>query len=58
MELVRNPADDGGAQLYVQSAAQVGNAKSYVQRYVGAYEQTSGLLISPLNQVSQPISQY
>jgi len=58
MELVRNPADDGGAQLYVQAAAQVGNAKSYVQRYVGAYEQTSGLLISPLNQVSQTTSQY
>ena len=51
MELVGNPADDGAAQLYVQAAAQVGNAKSYVQRYVGAYEQTSGVLISPLNQL-------
>jgi len=51
MELVCNPNDDGAAQLYVQAAAQVGDAKSYVQRYVGAYERTSGVLISPLNQL-------
>jgi len=51
MELVSNPADDGAAQLYVQAAAQVGDAKSYVQRYVGAYEQTSGTLLFPLNRI-------
>lgn len=55
LEVSRDP-DPGHASwfsLYLCSAAQVGNAKSYIQRYVGAYtDQLGARVIAPLSEAS------
>ncbi len=55
LEVSRDP-DPGHASwfsLYLCSAAQVGNAKSYIQRYVGAYtDQLGAQVIAPLSEAS------
>lgn len=55
LEVSRDP-DPGHASwysLYLCSAAQVGNAKAYVQRFVGAYtDQLGARVIAPLSEAS------
>lgn len=43
LELVRDP-DTERLQVFVEAVGQVGNAKSYVQRFVGSYTDTLGHL--------------
>lgn len=42
IELTRNPTHSGWLDVYVQAVAQVGAAKAYVQRYIGAYTDNLG----------------
>jgi hypothetical protein len=43
IEVIQNPNNTDAIDLIVQAAAQVGKAKSYVQRYVGSFSQGSTL---------------
>ncbi len=54
IEVILNPTDNEAIDLYVQTVAQVGNARSFLQRYVGSYynDDTLGALISPLAESS------
>ncbi len=54
IEVVLNPADNTAVDLYVQATAQVGNARSFLQRYLGSYfeDDTLGALVSPLAESS------
>jgi hypothetical protein len=54
IEVILNPGDSNAIDLYVQAASQVGNARSFLQRYVGSYfnDDTLGALISPLAESS------
>lgn len=48
-----DPAHASWFSLYLCSAAQVSNAKSYIQRYVGAYtDQLGAQVIAPLSEAS------
>lgn len=42
IELTRNATHSGWLDVYVQAVAQVGAAKAYVQRYIGAYTDNLG----------------
>jgi len=42
-EIIKNPDDPTSVDVFVQAAAQVGYAKSYTQRYVGSYFNSSEL---------------
>jgi len=54
IEVILNPTDNEAIDLYVQAVSQVGNARSFLQRYVGSYfnNDTLGALISPLAESS------
>ncbi len=48
-----DPAHANWYALYISSAAQVGNAKSYIQRFIGAYtDQLGGQVVAPLSEAS------
>lgn len=51
LELVKNQ-DSGAIEVYAEATAQVGNAKSYVQRYAGVYSNTLGKRIGALNEAN------
>ena len=42
LEVIQNPNNSSSVDLFVQAIAQVGEAKSYVQRYVGTYSSVLG----------------
>jgi hypothetical protein len=42
-EIIKNPDDPTSVDVFVQAASQVGYAKSYTQRYVGSYFNSSEL---------------
>lgn len=48
LEVVRKPDDEPGVKIYVQAAAQVGDSRSYVQRYAGQYRLALGRTIPTL----------
>ena len=50
-EVVQNSSDTDAIDIYVQSAAQVGNSRSYVQRYVGTF--TNGTVLGVVSAVSE-----
>ena len=55
LEIARDPdpAHASWYDLYIESAAQVGTAKAYVQRFVGAYTDMLGAqVIAPLSEAS------
>lgn len=54
IEVTLNPDVDNAIDLYVQAVSQVGNARSFLQRYVGSYydDDTLGGLVSPLAESS------
>jgi len=54
IEVILNPANSSAVDLYVQAVSQVGNGRSYLQRYVGTYfiSDTIGELVSPLSESS------
>jgi Tfp pilus assembly protein PilX len=43
MEVIQNPVNSDAVDLIVQTVAQVGKAKSYMQRYVGTLRKTNAL---------------
>lgn len=43
MEVIQNPVNSDAVDLIVQTVAQVGKAKSYMQRYVGTLRKTTAL---------------
>lgn len=55
LELTKNPLLDGTYGIYVQAAAQVGDAKAYVQRFAGTMTDTLGRRVGALNE-SKPIA--
>lgn len=42
IEVIQNPSNGTAVDLFVQAMAQVGTAKSYVQRYIGTYNNVLG----------------
>lgn len=51
LEVTRNPENPNWFDLYINSAAQVGNAKAYLQRYMGSYTDLLGnAVIAPLSE--------
>lgn len=55
LEIARDPdpAHATWYSLYLCSAAQIGNSKAYIQRYVGAYtDQLGGQVVAPLSEAS------
>ncbi len=44
VEVIENDSDANAIDIFVQAVAQVGNAKSYVQRYVGTYNNILGTI--------------
>jgi Tfp pilus assembly protein PilX len=55
IEVILNPDDTTAIDLYVQAISQVGNGRSFIQRYVGSYysSDTLGGFISPLSESSE-----
>ncbi len=52
IEVTRNPLHTGWLDVYVQSAAQVGGAKAYVQRFIGSYKDTLGNWVPPMGEAA------
>lgn len=53
IEVTQNPKNSQSVDLFVQTAAQVANAKRYLQRYVGTYNSTNMLgFVSALSEAS------
>lgn len=50
LELVQSPTQAGKIQVFVQALAQVGNSKSYVQRFAGTFSATLGRRFGALNE--------
>lgn len=51
LEITREKAGGTGYDLYLCSVAKVGNAKAYLQRYIGTYGSTlAGINIAPLSE--------
>ncbi len=55
IEVILNPDDPAALDLYVQAVSQVGNGRSFIQRYIGSYfsNDTLGGFISPLSESSE-----
>lgn len=49
-EYEQNPSHSKWADVYVAAAAQVGNARGYVRRYVGSYTDELGGMVSPITE--------
>lgn len=51
LEITREKAGGTGYDLYLCSVARVGNAKAYLQRYIGTYGSTlAGIQVAPLSE--------
>lgn len=50
IEITRNSSHSGWLDVYVQSAAQVGAAKAYTQRFIGSFTDTLGGWLPPLGE--------
>jgi len=51
VEVIVNPSNSNAVDLYVQAVAQVGKAKSYVQRYAGSF--SSGTTLGSVSGLSE-----
>ena len=51
LEITREKGGGTGYDLYLCSVAKVGNAKAYLQRYLGTYGSTlAGIQVAPLSE--------